>query len=551
MYLLIILSVLSILFTSTAKTDKFLEDFLLSINQIEVDLLLYKKIKNHHLISIGKNHRIYSFVLKNGKIVVKNSGYIPNIKNGIIHIGNIVYDYRKGSILQKEESKDSIFSIEQKDGRWYLFLQKNSKKKLRFKTRYQPVLLEDSKEPFLIVPKPNKLEIYYIKPPKFYPKIIKRIPLFNGYSYEIFPCERFLYILEISQKNKNAFLFIIDTVSKKLTKKLKIKDWQYKIAGCGTNGIVLSGLNTFYILSSKGDVKPAPKIKVLKNLPKPKITPLDVGKIQNIFFLKDFLAIKGENQIKLYDANFSFIKSYPFSLKAKLYQIQDQIYALYEQKNKVCLFSFENDHKFCKRISSKTYYKLSNYGLFILEKGIFYRYDFNGDLVLKDKLPLSAQKVELTKFGVFYIDESLVHLKPDGDFEIYEIKPISIREIGEYVLFKTEEGNYFFNGKKLIYLGKYCEPFSNFRLCDEGFFNLYTIYPKKQKYSFLQRPICDIGRFFVFFENPESNNLIKFFSKEKNRLKSFISLPSEENSFRCWKNSLIRIHPSKLEIVTP
>ncbi len=557
MYLLrttLILFICFLIFTvSYGKNDKTIHQLLLSIGQIEAEILMYKKLKNLHLVSIGKNSNIYTFVLENQKVKLKQSGYIPQITGSKIIIGDTVYDLKKKSIVTKDHSKEEKLFLEEKDKKWYLYIREKNRKKLRFKSKYRPIIFQHLKEPVMIIPKENKIETYYIKPPKYYPRIIKRIPLFKNYSYESFLCNQNLYILERSSKSKNAFLFIFDLKTKKLTKKLKIKKWIYQISGCGTEGIVLSAQEKFYILSSSGTIIQAKRIKVplkQKNLETKTIKFTD---LKNVWFLDKYLVVKTKDKILLFDKNLELLKQLNQKISGEhtFFKIKDNIYALIKENKNLCLFSLlEERNLFCKQVNSNVQYTLSEDGLLLLDtrKHTFYSYNLDGKLITQEKIP-PVNVFALTKYGVLYVKENLIHLKPDGDFEIYEIKPLKIKNMGKYILFYTESGNHFFNGKKLVSPGKQCEPFENFRLCEEGFFNLYSIYPKKLKFSFIERPICSTSNYFIFLDSIENKKIIKLYSKNKNKLENYFSLPPDTTGFTCWENRILIINPDRLQIV--
>ena len=553
----LLIIIFCIITLSYAKTENNLEAFLLSINQLQADLLLYKKMKKTEVISIGKNSKIYTFIVENKKIKLKSTDYIPFIERRKIKIGDLIYDLKTHRVYEEKQQKKEKFILEEKNDKWYLYFKEGKKKKLRFKSKSKPIIFENLKEPFLLIPKSNKIEVYYIKPPKFFPKIIKRIPLFEGYTFETFLCYKTLFILEKSPQYKEAFLFVFDIRTKKLLKKLKIKSWEYTTVGCSTDGIVLSKESNFYNLSSKGKIEPVRKIKINEKPYKPEGKTIQTGLLEKVWFLKDFYIIKPKNKkTAIYDKKLNFIQEIQTLPHTEFFQIKNRIYSVYKDEKKLCVYQLKEEKEeklFCKTILPDYEYKISKLKLFLLDKKekVFYVYDLHGNKILKEKLPSYIKVFSLTKYGVFYVDENLVHLKPDGDFEIYQIKPEKIRDVDSYVLFFTKKGNYFFDSNKIVYLGKNCEPFGKFILCDEKFFNLYSIYPKKLKYFFIGRPICNLENSFLFFENLDDKKVIKLYSKKEKKLKQYFYLPEKSNGFKCWDNKIIILFPDKIEFIFP
>ena len=545
---------------SGAKEYKSVEKLLISLGQISADLIFYQKKGKFEIVSIGKDNNIYSFILKKGKPLLFVSGSIPVVSRYTVYLGDYVFSLKKGKVIDKktEENLD-IFSLKQKDGYWYLYLKQGKKEKLRFKSKEKPVLVSGKKIYFMVLKKNKKVEVYYLKAPKYFPRIIKRLPLFSE-NIEILKCGSKIYIFQIPQKpESSAFLFTFDTKTKRLIEKLRIKKWNYSVVGCGVDGILLSSNNRIILLSKDGRITNLPKVSVSLRPKKPESTKLHIDDIQGLWLFKEFFIVNSQDTFSLFSKELDKKSDITLPVKnLEFFSVSTDLFAVEKEKNKICVYKIlesKAEKLFCKKFNHPEFeYKLTKQGVLIFDrlKRTFFRYSLDGNLLVKEKLPSNIKTYRLTKYGLFYVESVLVRLKPDGDFEIYEIKPSDIRAVDNYTFFITERGNYFFNGNKLVSLGVNCEPFENAKLCyKDGIYRIFSLYPKKLLYTFIERPVCKAGDYFVFYENIKNEAVLKLYSGKERRLKFYFPLEQDVRGFKCWNDEILIIHKNEIEFIYP
>ncbi len=526
-------SLLLILVFSLSYADEKVKNLLSRLNLISADVFLYKSYKDTEIITLGKYGRIYTFILNDGEIIHVSDNF-PQIQKERVYIGKFYFDLKTGK-LQKVKDNDTPFKIIKKKQKYYLFYIEKNKKRLRFKADYIK-LFKSGKFFFFLSKRENRYEVYYLFSKRFFPRLIKRGFSGRGYDVKVVNCQDSFFVVQTPlELEKPAFILYFDSNSKTLSSKLMVKRWNYTLSGCYKNKIVLSDGDNFYLLSNSGLLEEVKKVEIDKPTFPIYIKEIKIGKIESFTKLDNFFILRSEGVFKVYNLDlnevFSFKKGF-----TDFYEVNKSIFALEREKGKFCIFRIDNPIRemFCKDIPESSKVLLSKAGIYVLDKRGYVRiYSYYGKLLLKEKL--KQKNLVLTDFGIFYINGALTRIKPNGDYEVYDIKPKKIFYTGGKVVIRTDKQHFIFDGKKFLRLEKNCEPFYRGKVC---FNTVFYFIKGKNRYIFLEKPIYYCGGTVVSIETVGKDIFLKLFSLKDKKIVFFRNL-KDTNGFVCFKNKVL------------
>ena len=505
------------------------------LNIISADVFLYKKIGKVKVLTIGKYDRILTFILTD-KDIHAYEGF-PEIRKNKIEIGKYVFDIRKKRFLERKEKE--LFEVLKKENYEFLYLKK--KKKLRFKAE-RIKLITLGKSFFLVAKRGNKLEVHYLIPKSYFPRLIKRISIKPDYGFDTVKCrEKFSLILFPEDYGKPAFIYSFSGKKRRLVGKLMVKNWRYEITACYEGGIVLSDGSDFFVLSIDGSIEKPEKVRIDDiNLPEREVK---TGKDFRLFILDEYLVVEKEKNLEVFDSRLNSF-SVAISGFESFKQVGSNIYAVKRENSELCIYRIEKKplKLFCKEITEADYY-IERVGLYIFDrkKHIVYLYSFRGDLLLKEKVPKNKE-IKITDDGIFYTDGSLTRIKPNGDYEIYDIKPKKLVVYEDKLLVYTKRGRFLFYKGTFKRLKNNCEPFMDVFVCSN------TVYRFKD-FIFLERPVCRFKRNVVSVEGVDGEMFLKVFSLNDKQIKGFKNI-SNINGFSCFKGGVVLIRTNGFSLIS-
>jgi len=505
------------------------------LNIISADVFLYKKIDRVKVLTVGKYDRVLTFIFTDKDIHVYEG--FPEIKGKKIEIGKHVFDIRKKRSLEKIEKK--MFEILKKEN--YEFLYLKNKRKLRFKAeRIKLIKLENNF--FLIAKRGNKLEVHYLIPKSYFPRLIKRISIRPDYGFETVKCrEKFFLILFPEEYGKPAFIYSFSGKKRRLIEKLMVKNWRYEVTACYEKGIVLSDGIGFFVLSMDGSIEKPKRVRINDiNLSEREV---EIGRDFRLFILDNYLIVEREKSLEVFDSKLNS-SSAEISGFESFKQIGSDIYAVKRENSDLCLYRIEKNplKLFCKEISESDYY-IKKVGIYIFDrkKQTVYLYSFRGDLLLKEKV-LKNREIKITDDGIFYTDGFLTRIKPNGDYEIYDIKPKKLVVYEDKLLIYTKRGRFLFYRGTFKRLKENCEPFMDGFVCSD------TVYRFKD-FIFPERPICRFKRNVVSVERVDSEMYLKVFSLNDKQIKGLKNI-SDTNGFSCFKEGVVLIRTNGFSLIS-